>query len=384
MRRLWIQLSLAFGGVVIMSAILVIIITAIYVESQRQAIEDTLLEQYPELSQPLPDSPSLPFQIRIDAPPPFPFLRPEDNLLILLVVGVVMGILGGVWMSRRLSAPLSQLADVAHQFASRDFSGRVTLKKSGSQEIYEVATAFNDMADALQKSEQLRNNLIADVAHELRTPLTVMSSNLRALIDDIYPLTKTEILHLYDQTRHLSRLVNDLHELSLADAHELPFEKTPVELSDLIHHIADIFTPIAEAEAIQVSVIADEKSLCVFGDRGRLEQVIQNLLVNALRHTPAEGKITFILSKNHQNEMAQISVSDTGVGIDADHLPHVFERFYRADKSRQRESGGTGLGLAIGKAIIEAHGGRMTVTSQTTPPSGTTFTIQLPLANSSV
>jgi len=384
MRRLWIQLSLAFGGVVVISAVLVIIITNIYVEAQRQAFEDTLIERYPELSsRPMQLDLNQPFEIRMDVPPPFRFLRPEDSLLILLIVGVFMGILGGILMSRRLSAPLSQLATVAHQFAERDFGKRVKIKKSGSREIYEVATAFNDMADALQKSEQLRNNLIADVAHELRTPLTVMSSNLRALIDDIYPLTKTEILHLYDQTRHLSRLVNDLHELSLADAHELPFEKISVELAELIYHIADIFTPIAEAEDIRVSVIADEKSLCVFGDRGRLEQVIQNLLVNALRHTPAQGKIALILCKNHQENMAQISVSDTGVGIESDHLPHVFERFYRADKSRQRESGGTGLGLAIGKAIIESHGGRMTVKSQTAQPSGTTFTIQLPLANSS-
>ena len=382
MRRLWIQLSLAFGGVVIISAILVIVITTIYVEAQRQAFEDTLIERYPELSSPpAPLNLNQPFEIRMEIPPPFRFLRPEDSLLILLVVGVFVGILGGILMSRRLSAPLSQLATVAHQFAERDFGKRVKIKQSGSREIYEVATAFNDMADALQKSEQLRNNLIADVAHELRTPLTVMSSNLRALIDDIYPLTKTEILHLYDQTRHLSRLVNDLHELSLADAHELPFEKATVELSELIHHIADIFTPIAESESIRVRVITDDKPICIFGDKGRLEQVIQNLLVNALRHTPSDGEIS--LCVRGMGGTVQIGVSDTGVGIDADHLPHVFERFYRADKSRQRESGGTGLGLAIGKAIIEAHGGRMTVNSQTTPPSGTTFTIQLPLASSS-
>ncbi|HRF96839.1 MAG TPA: ATP-binding protein, partial [Aggregatilineales bacterium] len=227
------------------------------------------------------------------------------------------------------------------------------------------------------KSEQLRNNLIADVAHELRTPLSVMSSNLRALIDDVYPLTKTEILHLYDQTRHLTRLVNDLHELSLADAHELPFEKNDVDIVALIQHIVGIFTPIAESEMIRVMMVADDKPLCVFGDRGRLEQVIQNLLVNALRHTPENGEIT--LQVRGIGNMVQMSISDTGVGISSEHVEHVFERFYRADKSRQRESGGAGLGLAIGRAIIEAHGGKMTVTSQTTAPSGTTFTITLPI-----
>ncbi|MDX2077529.1 MAG: ATP-binding protein [bacterium] len=371
MRRLWVQLSLAFGGVVIISAILLITITSMYAQWQFQIIEQDFLQRFPELQSASPPP------MRMEFPPPMGFPRPEHILLILVSVGVVMGILGGIIMSKRLSAPLSRLAEVARKFGERDFSQRVPMKKAGSLEIHEVALAFNDMADGLQKSEQLRNNLIADVAHELRTPLSVMSSNLRALIDDVYPLTKTEILHLYDQTRHLTRLVNDLHELSLADAHELPFEKTDVDIVALIQHIVGIFTPIAESEMIRVMMVADDKPLCVFGDRGRLEQVIQNLLVNALRHTAENGEIT--LQVRGIGDRVQISISDTGVGIAPEHVEHVFERFYRADKSRQRESGGAGLGLAIGRAIIEAHGGKMTVTSQTTAPSGTTFTITLPI-----
>lgn len=381
MRRLWIQLSFAFGVVVIISAVLLIIVTSIYGELQRQNFERDILERFPELATPSEMGDEPPIRVFMDAPPPpMPFLRPEIIVIILTIIGVIMGILGGIVMSRRLSAPLSQLADVARKFGGRDFNQRLTLR-GGSLELHEVANAFNDMAGALQQSEQLRNNMIADTAHELRTPLSVMESNLRALIDDVYPLTKTEILHLYDQTRHLSRLVNDLHELSLADAHELPFEKKDVDMVALIKQVADIFTPIAESESIRMTVRTYHEPLYVFGDSGRLSQVIHNLLVNALRHTPENGEIT--LGADKMDDRVCITVSDTGVGIADEHLAHIFERFYRADKSRQRGSGGAGLGLAIGKAIIEAHGGQMTVTSQTTPPSGTVFTIQLPLAISS-
>lgn len=381
MRRLWIQLSFAFGMVVIISAVLLIIVTSIYGELQRQSFERDILERFPQLATPPQTADEPPIRVFMDAPPPpMPLFRPETIVIILTVIGVIMGIVGGVVMSRRLSAPLSQLADVARKFGGRDFNQRVHLR-SGSLELREVASAFNDMASALQQSEQLRNNMIADTAHELRTPLSVMESNLRALIDDVYPLTKTEILHLYDQTRHLSRLVNDLHELSLADAHELPFDKSDVDMVALIGQVADIFMPIAESESIHMTVHAYPQPLYVFGDAGRLSQVLHNLLVNALRYTPENGEITLGINRHH--DMVQVTVRDTGIGIAEAHLAHIFERFYRADKSRQRGSGGTGLGLAIGKAIIEAHGGRMTVTSQTTPPSGTIFTIQLPLANSS-
>lgn len=381
MRRLWIQLSFAFGMVVIISAVLLIIVTSIYGELQRQNFERDILERFPQLATPSETADEPPIRVFMDAPPPpMPFLRPEIIVIILTIIGVVMGILGGILMSRRLSAPLSQLADVARKFGGRDFNQRLTLH-GGSVELHEVANAFNDMAGALQQSEQLRNNMIADTAHELRTPLSVMESNLRALIDDVYPLTKTEILHLYDQTRHLSRLVNDLHELSLADAHELPFEKDDVDMVALIKQVADIFTPIAESESICMTIHTYHEPLYVFGDAGRLSQVIHNLLVNALRHTPENGEI--MLGVDKHNDRVQVTVRDTGIGIGDEHLAHIFERFYRADKSRQRGSGGAGLGLAIGKAIIEAHGGQMTVTSQTTPASGTIFTIQLPLAISS-
>ena len=308
-------------------------------------------------------------------PSPPGTISPENLLLFVGGVGTVLSLAVGVWMSRRLIAPLSRLAEKVRQMGTRDFTLRV--QPEGSVEIQDLACAFNEMAVKLEKSEQLRNNLIADVAHELRTPLTVMSSNLRALIDDVHPLTKTEILTLYDQTRHLSHLVNDLHELSLADANELKMVYEPLVLNDLLSSITEIFKPIAESEGIVFVVHTPTKSLHIFGDRVRLGQVIQNLLVNALRHTPTGGKI--MLKVEEMPDTICVRIQDTGEGIPPEHLPHIFERFYRADRSRDRASGGTGLGLAIGKAIIEAHGGTITVNSTTTRPSDTCFVIRLPV-----
>lgn len=303
---------------------------------------------------------------------------PPINLFAFLgVVGIIMGCAFGVIISRRLVAPLSRLAEIVRQVGGRDFKLRV--EPQGSTEIQDLARAFNEMAAQLEISEKLRNSLVADVAHELRTPLTVMLSNLRALIDDLYPLTKTEILTLFDQTRHLNRLVNDLHELSLADAHELTILQEALNLNALLGSIAEIFKPIAEAENINFTIEIPTESLIVFGDHVRLRQVIQNLLVNALRHTPSGGKITLRLELKGQQVC--LKIIDTGDGIPAKHLAYIFERFYRADKSRNQANGGTGLGLAIGKAIIEAHDGEISVDSQTTNPNRTCFTILLPIHN---
>jgi len=274
--------------------------------------------------------------------------------------------------------PLSRLAQTARQMGEQNFSLRV--EPGGSKEMRDVAHAFNEMAARLEESEQLRSNLIADVAHELRTPLTVMGSNLRALIDDVHPLTKTEILTLYDQTHHLSNLVNDLHELSLADANELKMVHESLMLNDLLSSITEIFNPVAEAEGIDFTVNTPAEPFYIFGDRVRLGQVLQNLLINALRHTPSGGKI--MLQAREEAGYISLQIKDTGEGIPVEHLAHIFERFYRADQSRDRTSGGTGLGLAIGKSIIEAHDGSITVRSNTTKPGGTCFTIYLPVIGS--
>jgi signal transduction histidine kinase len=309
--------------------------------------------------------------------PSLPFLN--RFLLSLAAVAGVTGVVVGVLMSRSLSAPLNRLAEGAKAIGARNFSRRVEMK--GSDEIQQVARAFNEMAAALEENEQLRRNLLADVAHELRTPLTVLQGNLRAILDEVYPLDQAEITRLYEQTRFLSRLVNDLHELAQAEAKQLPLNISQTDLLPLIKTVGETFSPIAEEKSIRLHIELPAALPLVEIDAARLSQVLHNLLSNSLRHTPAGGAIT--LRAETGPEAVELAVADTGDGIPAEHLPHVFDRFYRADPARSRDRGGAGLGLAIARAIVEAHGGKISVASQGIPGHGSVFTIRLPLVTNS-
>jgi len=311
------------------------------------------------------------------APPfqPFGFARGvgiEEFMLLIAFVGGVMGVLFGILMSRTLTTPLDDLALAAQAIGKGELERRV--KTSGTSEIRSLADSFNLMADALQNAEKLRRNLVADVAHELRTPITALQTNLYALVDDTYPLTKQEIAGLYEQTRMLSRLVNDLHELSQADAHQLPLQKQAVDLSIALEDMATPFFMVAESKDIQFDLVTTDKPARVMIDTARINQVLHNLLNNALRHTPEGGTITLTLAENEQS--VQLIVADTGDGIRPEHLAHIFERFYRGDAGRSRDMGGTGLGLAVAKALVEAHGG--TISAESEFGKGAAVVVRLP------
>ncbi len=310
-----------------------------------------------------------------DGPPDFAALLGR-SLLTAAVVAGLGGILFGIFMSRSLTAPLNSLAAAARDIGARNLSRRV--EERGSDEMVAVARAFNEMAAGLEESEQLRRNLLADTAHELRTPLSVLQGNLRAILDEVYPLNQEEMVRLYDHTRFLSRLVNDLHELAQAEARQLPLDFQPTDLTHLVQTTADTFRPSAEAKGVSLKTeLPAELPLCPV-DTARLTQVLQNLLANALRHTPAGGVIT-VRAQSDSTTVA-LSIEDTGEGIPPEHLPYVFDRFYRTDPARSRDRGGAGLGLAIARAIVEAHGGQIAVTSEGVSGKGSTFTIQLPKA----
>lgn len=257
-----------------------------------------------------------------------------------------------------MTAPLEGLAAGAAEIGG-DLAYRVAPR--GTEEMIGLATAFNRMAVDLETAETLRQHLLADVAHELRTPLTVLQGNLRAILDDVYPLDKEEITRLSDQTRHLHRLINDLHELAQTEAGRLPLALTDVDLAALTADAVDAFAPIAEAQDVKLLLQADGHSIGVCGDRARLMQILQNLLANALRHTPDGG--TVVVALRPAGDVCRLTVADTGDGIDPAHLPFVFDRFYRADGARSRDVGGAGLGLAIVRALVEAHGGTVGVAS---------------------
>lgn len=311
---------------------------------------------------------------RVDGPP-----GPVGALgRILLAVAALAGLGGitfGILMSRSLTAPLNNLVRGARAIGTRNFSQRV--EEKGSDEIIAVARAFNEMASNLEHAEQLRRNLLADVAHELRTPLSVLQGNLRAILDEVYPLDQTEMARLYEQTRFLSRLVNDLHELAQAEAGQLPLNKQETDLAELVRTTVESFRPSTEAKAISLQTELPTNLPPLWVDGERLRQVLQNLLANALRHTPSGGVIA--VRATSEPGFTRLSVADTGEGISAEHLPYIFDRFYRADQARSRDRGGAGLGLAIARAIVEAHGGQISAASPGASGQGSVFTIQLPI-----
>jgi two-component system OmpR family sensor kinase/two-component system sensor histidine kinase BaeS len=298
------------------------------------------------------------------------------SFLIAALVAIGLGIFCGTWVSRTLSAPLALLAANARAFAAHDWSHRVPIVTTTQiSEVAAVAQAFNEMADSLQHAEGLRRNLMADIAHELRTPLTVLQGNLRAVLDGVYPLELKEITTLYDETRLLSRLVDDLRQLALAEAGQLPWHIQTIEVELLLRTIVEKFTPAADYQGIVLEAEIEPAWPFARGDADRVAQVLNNLVNNALHHTPNGGQI--ILRAQRQNNHVRVSVQDNGEGIAAEDIPYLFDRFYRADKTRSRHDGGTGLGLSIAKSVVQMMGGEIGVESA--PGAGSTFWFTLPL-----
>jgi two-component system OmpR family sensor kinase len=318
------------------------------------------------------------------SPPGWGELGPQEQSFLdqvnraLLLAGALAGVLSillGLGLSRGLTAPLARLTVAARRIAGGDLSQRV--RETGSAEIATLGQAFNQMAADLQNAEELRRNLVADLAHELRTPLSVIQGNLRAILDEVYPLEQTEIATLYDETRLLSRLVDDLQELALAEAGQLRLERRPVAPANLVNRAIESARVQAAAKGIALQTDLSADLPLVDADPQRVEQVLGNLLSNAFTHTPSGGEV--VVAVRGGDSEVEVSVSDTGEGISPEEVPYVFERFYRADRSRSRATGGTGLGLAIVKQLVEAHGGRIGVDSQL--GQGTAFTFTLPVAS---
>jgi signal transduction histidine kinase len=353
MNRLWVRLALMIAGVLFLVFFWQFL--SIMVEDEGRAV--AIPDQAPALQSPN------------GLPPRAEIAR---RLLNFAALSLVVGVVGGVVIGRVVSAPINQLAKTAQRFGAGDRAARALLR--GSTEMKELAVSFNTMADDLQNAETLRNNLMADVSHELRSPLTALEGNLRAVLDHVYTLDEAEVANLYGQTRHLIRLVNDLRELSLAENHQLPLEKQLTDVNALIAETVQAIEPLATDKGVQlIDRVVELPEISI--DPVRIRQVLFNLLSNSLRHTPTDGTIT--VSGTCNDKEVCLSVQDTGEGLSTDQLASVFDRFYRGDKSRSRESGGTGLGLAIVKAIVEAHGGHVEAQSAG-PGRGSMFSIFLP------
>lgn len=303
--------------------------------------------------------------------------RVNQAILIGGFAALLAALAIGFFVFRAITRPIEQLTHAAHQLAQGDLGARVTVDdhpaRLGPDEISELGTAFNLMADHLQQSEQVRRDMTADIAHELRTPLAVMRGNLEAMQDGVYPLDVDHLAPVVNQVHLLTRLVEDLRTLALAEAGQLPLNKRPTDLAALLRDTLTSFESQAAAQGVTLRSEAAASLPPLEIDPDRVQQTIGILISNALRYTPPQGSIS-VTARSDQASVT-IEVADTGSGIAPDDLPHVFERFYRADKSRSRESGGSGLGLAIARSIVEAHGGSIAARSEA--GQGTTIRIVL-------
>ena len=271
--------------------------------------------------------------------------------LLAAAVGIVLGLV----FARSLAAPLGRLAEAARRISRGDLAQEVPVE--GADEVADVSRAFNEMASGLQEAERLRRNMGADIAHELRTPLSVIQGNLRALLDGVYPLDRDEVAIIFDESRVLGRLVEDLHDLASAEAGQLSLSIQPAHIGPVIDRGLTAVREEAGRHGVEVLARVDEMLPAVVIDADRIGQVLRNLLTNAVRHTPAGGQVRVSALLDEHPGLVRVTVVDTGAGIASEDLPHVFDRFWRAEKSRSREHGGSGLGLAIAKQLVEAHGG---------------------------
>lgn len=278
-------------------------------------------------------------------------------------------------LSQRILSPVRALTSAAGRLGQGDFSPRIASKDKS--ELGDLARAFNIMAENLQRTEQLRKNMVADVAHELRTPLSNIKGYLEAVSDGVVKPDAETIRKLNEEATLLARLVEDLQELSLAEAGTLKLVCLPENIAGVIVQTVAMLQPRAAAKGLSLVIELADKLPLVNIDAQRVSQVLRNLLENAVTYTATDGTIT-VAAGMPDSRTLEVSVTDTGQGIPADELPLIFERFYRVDKSRTRATGGSGLGLTIARRLVEAHGGRIKAESE--PGKGSRFSFNLPVS----
>ena len=281
------------------------------------------------------------------------------TLLYGALIGAVIALLLGIFLSRTITRPIRELTNATHAVSEGDLSQQVPIRSK--DELGELAKAFNKMSTELARSVNARKQMTADIAHELRTPLSLIIGHAEAVHDGVLPPSPENFEIIREEAIRLEHLVNDLRTLSLADAGELTMNIQNIEPGRLINEVAMLYQYQTQKKNISLELDVASPLPTIEVDPGRMTQVLTNILDNATRHTPEGGRI--ILSAKHDGEKVLLSIQDSGPGLPPEDIDRIFERFYRTDSSRQREDGGSGLGLAIAKSIVQAHNGQLSAES---------------------
>jgi len=300
----------------------------------------------------------------------------NEALIYAALAAAIVAVALSLYLSRSVIAPVRAMSVATQRIADGHYDERVRVQ--GEDELAQLATRFNQMAEKLNQVEAMRRRLIGDVSHELRTPLTAIKGSMEGLIDGVLPATQETYQQIHAEADRLNRLVDDLQELSRVEARAYQLDLRPQNVSSLVQTVAKRLALQFETKHIFLDLALGADLPPILADEDRVVQVLTNLTGNALQYTPENGKVS--ISANRKDSEVQISVRDTGMGIPSEHVSHIFDRFYRVDKSRSRRAGGgSGIGLTIARALVEAHGGRIWVESEG-EEQGSTFTFTMPMA----
>ncbi len=300
----------------------------------------------------------------------------RDHWLQILVAGAVAAataLLLARWLARGMTQPLRDMAQAARRMETGDYSQRVYT--ASRDEVGQLAQAFNRMGAELEQLERLRRDLVANVSHELKTPISALRAHLENLLDGVEQPNAETLQVMLTQSERLGRLVEQLLDLSRLESGDVPLAREPVRLGPLVAEVVSEIEVSRAGKDVTVNGEVPPDLPPVFADRERVHQVLFNLLDNAVRFTPPGGHVAVTATRHNGN--CEVRVEDTGSGIAAEHLPRLFERFYRVDSARSRDDGGTGIGLAIARSVVEAHGGRIRAESEV--GKGSVFTFELPV-----
>lgn len=303
------------------------------------------------------------------------FLQQQSKLFYLIGAGIfALTVFVSLFLSRHLLAPIKELTDGTRALASRQFATRIAARTG--DELGQLAADFNVMAETLEHYEEMRKQWISDISHELRTPLSILRGEIEAIQDGVRRVDSQTLDSLYAEVRHLGKIVDDLHELSMADSGALHLDRRPLDVVQVVTDTVELFrTRFQQAGIAIAEQLPSDREIILLGDANRLAQLFTNLLENTLRYTDAPGELK--IAQHTAGDRLTLTFEDSGPGVPEDALERLFDRLYRVDSARTRSQGGSGLGLAICKAIVESHGG--TIAAANAPGSGLKIEIRLPL-----